>query len=43
MVQKVHPWGVIWVPSIRPKFGDSNLPGVLTQSVVYLKENRQSH
>ena len=21
----MHPWGVIWVPRIRPKFDDSNL------------------
>jgi hypothetical protein len=25
MVQKINPLGIIWVPSIRPKFDDSNL------------------
>ena len=29
MVQKIHPRGVNWAMSIRPKFDDSNLACVL--------------
>ena len=46
MAQKIHPRGVIWFPSIRPKFDDSNhrcSECSPSNSVVLAHDNKQAY